>query len=295
MPVYEQGYQRWNGELQERPLRWWPIVRQGVMAFLPQRKYLAILVIAWIQKIWAGAQLFTYLRGRDLVEGVAQTLGVGAGRFDPGSAHFWGVQSDSMLWIVIFTIMVGSDLIASDRRGKALQLYFSKPITPNDYILGKAGVIGVFHLLANWVPTMLLWVFALMLEPTGEYFGRIWAVPLVLTVHTLLVFAVAALLMLVASASAQRTIFIAVTWIILFGVAIEGFNPIIEMMVAITDVEAWRLLSMDRNLDTVGAWMFGVGSDATLHPSLSLVALLAVIAGAYAWVRRKIRPVEVVL
>ncbi len=150
MPIYEQGYQRWSGEMQERPLRWWPIVRQGVLNFLPQRKYLVLLGIAWIAKIFAGASIYGRLKGGDFLEGVFGQ------NFSTGSPFFWSTMNESMIWVVIFTIMVGSDLIAADRRGRALQLYFSKPITRNDYILGKIGVIATFILVAAWLPTLLV-------------------------------------------------------------------------------------------------------------------------------------------
>ena len=48
MPIYDQGYERWNGELQKHPARWWPIVRQGILQFAPQRKYLILLGLAAI-------------------------------------------------------------------------------------------------------------------------------------------------------------------------------------------------------------------------------------------------------
>lgn len=286
MPIYEQGYQRWNGELQEHPLRWWPIVRQGVMQFLPQRKYLVLLAIAWIGKIFDGVQLYGRLKGGEMLEGIF-------GRsFDAGAAFFWTSQSESMIWVVIFTVMVGSDLIAADRRGKALQLYFSKPITPNDYVIGKIGVIATFLLLVTWIPMMLLWLFAVAIEPTGAYFGQIWAVPLALTAHSLLLIATAGLFMLAVSATAQRSVFIAVTWIVLFG---YGFVPVIELVKAITSVEIWSLLNMAGNLAQVGSWMFGAEFDDAVHPALSLAALLLALFAAYTWLRRRIRPVEVVL
>ena len=286
MPIYEQGYQRWDGELQERPLRWWPIVRQGVLQFLPQRKYLILLGLAWIQKIFAGVSLYGRLKGADLLEGILGT------NLDAGAPFFWSTLESSMIWVVIFTIMVGSDLVAADRRGRALQLYFSKPITRNDYVIGKIGVIATFLLLASWVPTMLLWLFAAAIEPTGAYFARIWYVPIAMTAYTVLTIATAGLFMLAVSATAQRSVFIAVTWIVVFGF---GFVPVIELVKAVTGVEVWSLLNMAGNLGQVGAWWFGAEFDDGVHPVFSLAALAVGIAAAYAWLRRKIEPVEVVL
>ncbi|HKK71747.1 MAG TPA: ABC transporter permease subunit [Candidatus Krumholzibacteria bacterium] len=286
MPIYEQGYQRWNGELQERPLRWWPIVRQGVMAYLPQRKYLLLLGLAWIQKIFDGVQVYGRLKGGEVLEGL-----LGA-RVDAGMPFFWASMDNSMIWVVIFTIMVGSDLIAADRRGKALQLYFSKPITRNDYIVGKIGVIATFLLLTTWLPILLLWLFAVMIEPTTAYFARVWSVPLLMTVYSVLLVATAGMIMLAVSATAQRSVFISVTWIVLFG---YGFVPVIELVQAITGFEAWSLINMAGNLGQIGAWWFGAETGFDVPPVLALGAVLVGIVAAYWWLRRKIEPVEVVL
>ena len=31
MPIYDQGYQRWTGEIPANPVRWWPITRRANM------------------------------------------------------------------------------------------------------------------------------------------------------------------------------------------------------------------------------------------------------------------------
>ena len=74
MPIYDQGYQRWQGELAPNPVRWWPITRQGVWQFLPQRKYLLLLGISWVVMLFRGGQLFTYLRGGVVTDRLSEAL-----------------------------------------------------------------------------------------------------------------------------------------------------------------------------------------------------------------------------
>lgn len=292
MPIYDQGYRRWNGEIEARPWRWWPITRQGVMQFLPQRKYLMLLAIAWIVMLFRGGQLFTYLRGRDITELINRQLG-NVLNFDAGPAFYWNALDHQMLWVVIFTIMVGADLIAADRRHKALQLYFSKPITANDYIFGKLGVVAAFQLMILWLPAMLLWLFGLMLEPTGIYFRQIWMVPFAITFWCAAVMAVTSMLMLAMSAIGQRTVFISVSWIIFFGFG--PFQLVILLLSEFTGSDYWGLISMHECLRQLGTWSFGVDRPWDYPPAVALLILCAVVGACYALVRSRIRPVEVVL
>ncbi len=292
MPIYDQGYQRWKGELAPNPVRWWPITRQGVWQFLPQRKYLLLLGISWVVMLFRGGQLFTYLRGRVVTDRLSEALG-GVISFEAGPGFYWGAIEGQMLWVVLFTIMVGSDLIASDRRQKALQLYFSKPITANDYVFGKLGVIATFPIIAVWVPGMLLWIFGLMLEPTGVYFREIWRVPFALTAWSAVLVAVVGMLMLAMSAVGQRAVFIAVSWIIFFGYG--PFQLVILLLEGITGNPHWGLISFAGCLSQVGAWWFGAELPWDFHPSLALVVLGLVVAASYALIRSRIKPVEVVL
>lgn len=292
MPIYDQGYRRWTGQIQTHPLRWWPITRQGVLQFLPQRKYLVVMGIAWVVMLFRGARLLTNLRGGEVTRQLGEALG-GLVSFDAGPGFYWGAIEGQMLWVVIFTIMVGSDLIAADRRHKALQLYFSKPITANDYIFGKLGVIGAFLALVAWLPSMLLWIFGLMLEPTGPYFSAVWFVPLALTAWSVVMIGVAGMLMLAMSALGQRAVFIAVSWIIFFGYG--PFQLVILLLREFTGSPHWGLISFSQCLEQVGSWWFGVETPWDFHPALALLMLAAVVAACYGIVRWRIKPVEVVL
>jgi len=292
MPIYDQGYRRWDGEIQPAPWRWWPITRQGVLQFLPQRKYLLLLGISWVVMLFRGAQLFTYLRGREVTQRLSEALG-GAISFEAGPGFYWNAIDKQMLWVVLFTIMVGADLIASDRRNKALQLYFSKPITPNDYVFGKLGVIAAFQLIALWVPAMLLWLFGLMLEPTGAYLREIWSVPIAITLWSAVVMAVTGMLMLAMSAIGQRSVFISVSWIIFFGWG--PFQLVILLLREFTGSQYWGLVSLHESIGQLGHWLFGLDPPWEFHPALSLLMLVAAVGICYGVVRWRIKPVEVVL
>ena len=288
MPIYDQGYQRWNGELQRHPVRWWPIVRHGVLSVLKQRKYMSLLILAWLGPFVQGVRLFLGSR----VGSVINTQQFG-GLFEDGMGFYLDVLEKQGLWVLLFVVLVGSDLIAQDRRHNALQIYFSKPLTPNDYILGKLGIVGSFLMGITWLPVLLLWLFALTLQIRSDYLASVWSVPLVATVYCVLLLLVAGLLVLALSAIARRAIFVGVSWILIFGYGpLQGIIPLVQ---GLSGNDYFGLLHVSGNLQDVGAWLFGLSGHGDYPPAVSLLALVVVAALSYAVLRRRIRPVEVVL
>ena len=60
-----------------------------------------------------------------------------------------------MVWVLIVVARVGAGLISKDLKARALPIYFSKPLTPLTYLLGKWGVIASFIALIMLIPNML--------------------------------------------------------------------------------------------------------------------------------------------
>ncbi len=290
MPIYDQGYQRWKGTLSPHPVRWWPIVRHGVMRHLSRRNHLLLLVLAWIPAVVRGVRIYFDSRTWYILPGGAAEPSYFFKFISPqGYLAMW----EQGLWVLVFVVLVGTDLIARDRRYNALQIYFSKPITRTDYVLGKLGIVATFLLLVTWLPCLLLWVFALFMNTQAGYFAKVWYVPLLATAFCALWVAVAGLLMLALSAVGRRSVFIAGTWILVY-----GYGPahgLISLLKMLARNEYLGLLTVSGNLTQVGAWWFGVTPPHGFHPALSLVALVGTAALCVWVIRRRIQPVEVVL
>jgi ABC-2 type transport system permease protein len=291
MPIYDQGYQRWKGELQRYPVRWWPILRHGVLEVIKQRKYLLLIILGWLGPFTRGVQLFLNSRTSSLRESI--DIPALRGLFADGMDFYWSTLQQQSFIVLLFMAFVGSDLIARDRRHNALQIYFSKPLTVNDYILGKLGILAAFALFVTWVPILLLWLFALTLQLRADYLRDVWSLPLVATAYCALMILVMGGLMLALSSVGRRAIIIVVSFIVVYGYG--PLQGVTEILKGLSSNEYWGLLRIAGNLDQVGAWWFGARRPEDFHPSLSLLALAALIAGCYWLLRRRIRPVEVVL
>ncbi len=64
--------------------------------------------------------------------------------------------------LIILSIFSGADLISADLKFKALPLYFSRPLSRGDYLLGKFSIILFYLLLFTLVPGILLLLFKMI-------------------------------------------------------------------------------------------------------------------------------------
>ena len=179
MPIFDQGYQHWDGALSGHAWRWLAITRRGVrtqwekkatrravIAALLPALGLAALLVGWglfEQQSELLAPFLPFLRGlpAELREGAkSYRVPIWTLAFD----RFLGVQ---MFFAMVLVLIVGPDLISQDLRFNAIPLYFSRPLRRIDYFAGKFGVIAVFLGIVTLLPILLAWVLgvAFSLDP----------------------------------------------------------------------------------------------------------------------------------
>ena len=63
MPIFDQGYQHWSGELSGHAWRWLAITRHGVRVALKNRFLRLLLIIAWMPDVLLriGERLLTWI------------------------------------------------------------------------------------------------------------------------------------------------------------------------------------------------------------------------------------------
>ncbi len=68
----------------------------------------------------------------------------------------------SMAFGAVVLLLVGAPSLAEDRRFNAPLLYFSKPLTPESYLIGKAAHLGLLLSLVVLLPVLVLFLLAFM-------------------------------------------------------------------------------------------------------------------------------------
>jgi ABC-2 type transport system permease protein len=168
MPIFDQGYQHWQGHLTSQVWRWWAITRHGVrMQFRSRWTKVCLsaclgpalaLLIALI--LWSLLE-----QGNDLLRPLLRQLPEELQRI-PQEYRFtiWTLAFHfffliQLFFVMILVLLVGPDLISKDIRFNALPLYLSRPVRRWEYFLGKFGVIAFYSLLVTVVPATLAWLF----------------------------------------------------------------------------------------------------------------------------------------
>lgn len=154
-----------------RTTRWagWPIARTAlVLAFRQRAAKLAAAVCGFVVFAHGITIVGQVLIGRaseraSIGDGFAGTmLQAAIGQVHATLSTFLGVQLHTT---AILLAVVAGGLVAEDRRTRAFELYFSRPLTPLDYALGKGLVAMALPAVTLLVPFFGLWLLAIGIAP----------------------------------------------------------------------------------------------------------------------------------
>ncbi len=58
MPIHDQGYRRYAGRRERHGRSWWVIARAGLQERLRERRFLALLLLAWAPFLVRAVQIY---------------------------------------------------------------------------------------------------------------------------------------------------------------------------------------------------------------------------------------------
>jgi hypothetical protein len=168
MPIFDQGYQHWKGQLSGHAWRWLAIVRNGVRVQQKNLLLRLLLLMAWVPAmalIGVVAVWGLIEQQSESVLGLARAVLPADIVLDPHAyrAAVWTVAysfffKTEMVFIMLLVVLAGPGLISRDLRFNALPLYFSRSLTRLDYLLGKLGVIGALVAAVAVVPAVVAYL-----------------------------------------------------------------------------------------------------------------------------------------
>lgn len=175
MPIFDQGYQHWSGQLAGHAWRWLAVARHGVRVGMKNRFLRVATILAWLPAAGLGFILAVWGMVEQKSEYAQFILPILAGLLgpqvytDPLSIRLeaWTIFYDTFLMLelrlsMILILIAGPGLISQDLRFNALPLYFSRPVRRLDYFLGKLGVIAWFLALVVIVPSLIAYLLGLL-------------------------------------------------------------------------------------------------------------------------------------
>jgi hypothetical protein len=179
--THTEVYRRFQGTLRARPLRWWRLARATIRTASKRR--LPLLVLYAPPAIGTVIFSFVVYARFSLEAGVTPAA---LGGENPGVALIAGMAKTMIqvkeqilifhFWISMFTLLIfawfGAGQIAEDRRQGAHLLYFARPLTRLDYVLGKLVAVAFHGGLAVAVPPLVICTVAAFASPDWSFLAQ---------------------------------------------------------------------------------------------------------------------------
>ncbi len=286
--IREKGYTHWDGELVRRRFPWWPITRTGIQLAFKKKAFRFFFAGGFLPAFFALGGLYVSERLEDFQALVKSNQNLI--RIDPGYFKSFLVNPGFLFVIIIVLVFAAAGLVADDLKHSSLQLYFSRPLTKKDYLLGKLSVIAFFVLVLAAVPWLVLIVFKIIFAGNLKFLAAYPWLPLSILGYAALlaVFFGFYFLLLSASSRNARYVAILVFTTYLFSDVISG------ILGGIFRTPYMILFSLRGNLMQAGAFLFGRKPPVAIPVFWSFAVLAAIVVLALVVLDRKIRGVEVI-
>jgi ABC-2 type transport system permease protein len=280
MPIYDQGYRRYEARGALRQVRFWPITREALRMILSKRAFLGLLAVSFLPLLWYVGRTYLVTRVPDF------------GRVLPADARMFGEFLNIQVSFTMFLSIFGaSGLIANDLRTGGILVYLSRPLTRRDYVLGKLCVPLSLNLAVTLVPGLALYIVALALAP--DQFAKwelTWVGPAIV-LQALIVSLFVSLLVLAVSALSRTTR--------VAGLAFFGLLFGLEMVRLILQHGFGRreamVVSFLADLRSLGVSLFGLADrELAMHWAAPAAVLIVVSLACLVILRVRVRAVEIV-
>jgi len=278
VPIHDQSYRRYAGDRTPEGRAWTVIASAGIRQMLAKRKFLALLVVAWLPFVVRAVQMY-------LAANFPQMSMIA-----PSAETFRQFLEQQSVFTFFITIFTGAGLIANDLRANALQIYLSKPLGRADYIAGKFAVLAFFLLLVTWLPaTMLLIVQIVFAGNLNFVKANLFLLPAI-AVYTAIETIVLSLVMLALSSLSKSARFVGIMYagMLFFTHALYG------VVFLVTRNTRFSWMSLLANLQHIGDVIFRVSSRYDTPGWVTVLALAAIVGVAGLVLERRVRGVEVV-
>lgn len=280
--IYDRGYRAYEGEVGGRSATRKAIVADGVRRILGLRRKAKRKILPW-SLLGLAVLMAAILVGLHFAAG---SIDAAAREGLPQYAELFDLFSRLAL---LFIAVTGPELIGPDRSEGVLSVYFSRPMTVSDYLLGKLMAYVSVTSLIYLVPQFGLHLGLAGLSADGflSYLAGnldvLWMVPAVALCFIVIHGGVLAVL----SSYIDRSGFAAAAFL---GIIIAGRN-LAEVLAGagFPGARYFSLLAFDDHPRYVRDWLFGsdlesyVPEMAGFDPWVSLLAVAVVGIGGGAW------------
>lgn len=323
MPLHDVGYREWSGKKAPVTLRWVAIAITGMQIAFRSSWLSRTLVVSWIPALAFAFGFFLYeqsITQPGMREFGAQTLKMAGANpvlvelanSDPAEARHevWSAllmgffrYPQAVLMVLVIGI-VAPRLISFDLRNRGYLLYFSRPLSIWEYMLGKGAVIFAFLAIISTIPALVLYCVGLGFASESAAIAATWDLPLRILVASVALSVPTVSVALACSAATIESRYAVFSWFAVWVVgwvtfsvlsagdfgrqmeASKGDDP--SFVAAMNYQSQWEVISPYHVLGRIQQWIFGLlPMDAVVVPHAIVLILVTVFSLIF--VHRRIR------
>lgn len=284
MAVYRRSYKPYAGTLTAEWSRFLVLFRYSRKSVFRSKVQTGLFVICFFFPL--ACLIIIYLAHS---ASFLAKIGIPAQILSIDSKFFFRYMSVQGALAFLLTAFVGPGLVSPDLANGALPLFFCRPFSRSEYVLGKSAVLAVLLSQVTWIPGVVLFVMQASLAGASWAWSNLWiAGSLILS--SLLWIAVLSLLAMALSAWVKWRI---VAGALLLGVMFfgAGFGQAVN---AVLRTDFGFFFNLPYLMGTVWIALFQVDIEQSVSITQAWVAILLYCAVCLWLLLRKVRAYEVV-
>jgi len=283
--VYRRTYTSYSGPLTPAWSRWLVLFRYSRSSLFRSKLQTGLFVLCFFYPLVC---LLTIYLAHNL-SFLAKLGAVGGQILTIDNKFFYYFVNVQGVLAFVLTAFMGPGLISPDIANGALPLYFCRPFSRAEYVLGKASVLAILLSQIMWIPGLILFAVQASLAGSAWTWDHLWiAWSLILACWIWI--AILSLLAMALSAWVKwRIVAGALLLAVLFFGA--GFGQAVNVVMR---TQLGHFLDVVYLMSTVWNGLFRVGDKRALSSLEAYLALSAFCAICLALLIRKVRAYEVV-
>lgn len=319
MPIHNLGYREWDGDTESGNSRWMVIAGIGIRRAWKSKWLKRLSLVVWGPPLFYGFMIFLFeqflARGelgrpgdleraisaflpqesiRAVIEAIraAQTIGADDQMLTIVRPLVWKatmlrLMRSQAIGMIIVIGLVAPSLISHDVRSRAFLLYFSRPLSRLQYIIGKFSTVGFFLLITCTLPQLVLYAFAVLLSPDISVLAYTWDLPLRVIAASAMMLIPTTLLALMLSSLTTESRFATFGW---FFVWIFGFAAWVLMsnMGGQTSELVIRLSFLYLLFSDLSVWILDLDSVRNPHLETQIIFACALAAVSFTVIFRNV-------
>jgi ABC-2 type transport system permease protein len=284
MAIYKRGYRAYSGPLTPAWSRFLVVSRYAWRGLFRSRLLTAFFVLCFFYPLGAITTLYV-----NHSPSVLSTFHLQGSLFEVGGQFFFIfvlVQGTLAFFLASF---VGPGMVSPDLANGGLPLYFCRPFSRGEYVLGKITALFILLSLVTWLPGLLLFLSQSSLEGAVWMWQNLW-IARAIVAGSLIWIMILSLLALALSAWVKWKIAAAALMLGVFFIG-SGFGAAVN---AVLRTAQGTLLDIGGMITAVWCSLFHVEPSVKLSPEAAWIGLLVICALCLLLLTRKLRAFEVI-